>query len=175
MSQSLYCSLLSMNHTTFCFDGSKAATFCPSFLLNVLRFSYSLCFYIPLPSFRIHWCHIHTSSLSQRANMLDNGRKDVCSESGWTTGRAAVCECVYIHMCVWVESVVIEGASLAHCTQFMTHLKVVTRISIQNQGNCTFDISTEPLNCTAEKYNLMTSFYNRIKVREIVQLVVVAW
>lgn len=84
----------------FCCDGWKATTFFPSFLLNVLWFSYSLCFDIPLPSFIIYWCHVHTGSLSQRANMPDNRRKYSVQ---WVKYRsAAACECVYIRMCLSV-------------------------------------------------------------------------
>ncbi len=132
--------------------------FCPVIFLQPI---FSSLFYNPLMS-----CHVHTGSLSQRANM-----QYTMSQAELQVG-SCVQVCMHTHVLVCV---VIAGASLANCIKIIIHPKVVTISnwnSIQNGGKCTFDISVEPLNCTPElilwsaPYILMWQFQpGLIKIR----------
>ncbi len=94
--------------------------FCPVIFLQPI---FSSLFYNPLMS-----CHVHTGSLSQRANM-----QYTMSQAELQVGS---CVQVFMHTHVLV-CVVIAGASLANCIKIIIHPKVVTISnwnSIQNGG-----------------------------------------
>lgn len=104
----------------------------PIIHLYALRFL-TVNVFIPLPSL----CHAHLPSLTQRANIVDNGRKDMRSESGWAAGHQ-------LRVCADMR------ASNQHRDSLSSLSPLATELAFENRHGWTFPqryILVKVVNC----------------------------